>query len=114
VPIAELGPALDPAGLVRVELPDATPGTRRSSSSTASATSPPTCAATTAARARVSKSASPSTALRARRGDVRDVASGELILYEDSYGMVTLAISNGNAARLTGAAVGDELRIQPA
>ena len=40
-----------------------------------------------------------------------DVAPGELILYEDSYGMVTLAISNGNAARLTGAAVGDELRI---
>ena len=40
-----------------------------------------------------------------------DVAPGELILYEDSYGMVTLAISNGNAARLTGAAAGDELRI---
>jgi S-adenosylmethionine hydrolase len=40
-----------------------------------------------------------------------DAAPGELILYEDSYGLVTLAISNGNAARLTGVAVGDELRI---
>jgi S-adenosylmethionine hydrolase len=40
-----------------------------------------------------------------------DVPSGELILYEDSYGLVTLAISNGNAARLTGVGVGDELRI---
>jgi len=40
-----------------------------------------------------------------------DAPPGELILYEDSYGMVTLAISNGNAARLTGVAVGDELRI---
>ncbi|MDX6424726.1 MAG: hypothetical protein QOD52_131 [Gaiellaceae bacterium] len=40
-----------------------------------------------------------------------DAAPGELILYEDSYGLVTLAISNGNAARLTGVGVGDELRI---
>jgi S-adenosylmethionine hydrolase len=40
-----------------------------------------------------------------------DAPSGELILYEDSYGLVTLAISNGNAARLTGAAVGDTLRV---
>jgi S-adenosylmethionine hydrolase len=40
-----------------------------------------------------------------------DAAAGELILYEDSYGLVTLAISNGNAARLTGVGVGDELRI---
>jgi S-adenosylmethionine hydrolase len=40
-----------------------------------------------------------------------DAAPGELILYEDSYGLVTLAISNGNAARLTGVDVGDELRI---
>jgi S-adenosylmethionine hydrolase len=40
-----------------------------------------------------------------------DAESGELILYEDSYGLVTLAISNGNAARLTGVGVGDELRI---
>ncbi len=40
-----------------------------------------------------------------------DAAAGELILYEDSYGLVTLAISRGDAARLTGATVGDELRI---
>jgi S-adenosylmethionine hydrolase len=40
-----------------------------------------------------------------------DADAGELILYEDSYGLVTLAISNGNAARLTGVGVGDELRI---
>jgi len=40
-----------------------------------------------------------------------DEPSGELILYEDSYGMVTLAISQGNAARLTGVRTGDELRI---
>jgi len=40
-----------------------------------------------------------------------DAPPGELILYEDSYALVTLAISRGNAARLTGASAGDELRI---
>ena len=40
-----------------------------------------------------------------------DAPAGELILYEDSSALVTLAISSGNAARLTGAKVGDELRI---
>ena len=44
-------------------------------------------------------------------GTFADAEPGELILYEDSYGLVTLAISNGDAARLTGATPGDELRI---
>ena len=44
-------------------------------------------------------------------GTFADAAPGELILYEDSYGLITLAISSGDAARLTGAASGDELRI---
>jgi len=40
-----------------------------------------------------------------------DAASGELILYEDAYGFVTVAISQGSAARLTGVRQGDELRV---
>jgi S-adenosylmethionine hydrolase len=44
-------------------------------------------------------------------GTFADAAPGELIVYEDSYGLVTLAISRGNAARLTGARLGDELRL---
>jgi S-adenosyl-L-methionine hydrolase (adenosine-forming) len=40
-----------------------------------------------------------------------DAPTGELILYEDSSALVTLAISLGDAARLTGAGAGDELRI---
>jgi S-adenosylmethionine hydrolase len=44
-------------------------------------------------------------------GTFADAAPGELILYEDSYGLVTLAISRGNAARLTGVTPGDELRV---
>ena len=40
-----------------------------------------------------------------------DAGRGELILYEDSYGLMTLAISNGDAAGLTGVGPGDEIRI---
>jgi len=40
-----------------------------------------------------------------------DADPGELILYEDSYGLMTLAISRGDAAGLTGVAAGDEIRI---
>ena len=44
-------------------------------------------------------------------GTFADAPPGELIVYEDSYGLVTLAISRGDAARLTGVGLGDELRI---
>ena len=44
-------------------------------------------------------------------GTFADASPGELIVYEDSYGLVTLAISRGDAARLTGVGPGDELRI---
>jgi S-adenosylmethionine hydrolase len=40
-----------------------------------------------------------------------DAPAGELILYEDSYGYVTIAISQGSAARLTGVHAGDALRV---
>jgi hypothetical protein len=40
-----------------------------------------------------------------------DVREGEVLVYEDSYGMVTLAVNSGDAARLTGAMVGDSLRV---
>jgi hypothetical protein len=40
-----------------------------------------------------------------------DVREGALVVYEDSYGMITLAVNAGDAARLTGAMVGDNLRV---
>jgi S-adenosyl-L-methionine hydrolase (adenosine-forming) len=116
VPVAELGPVLDPAELVRVELPEA-----RAGHATVLVIDRFGNIATNARREHLPPAGT--------RVEVRfaldryyalvaetfaDVPSGELILYEDSYGMVTLAISNGNAARLTGAAVGDVLRIEAA
>jgi hypothetical protein len=41
-----------------------------------------------------------------------DAQSGELILYEDSYGAVAIAIRDGNAARLTAAGPGERVRIR--
>jgi S-adenosylmethionine hydrolase len=121
VPVAELGPELDQATLVRIAVPEPEVGSSQLS-------------ATVLAVDRFGN-----VALNIRRehldaiglvdgdrvevrlvldryyaivaGAFADAASGELILYEDSYGLATLAISRGSAARLTGVAVGDELRI---
>jgi S-adenosylmethionine hydrolase len=41
-----------------------------------------------------------------------DTVRGELILYEDSYGAWAVAINGGNAAALTEAVPGDEVRIR--
>jgi hypothetical protein len=37
---------------------------------------------------------------------------GELILYEDSFGAIAVAVRDGNAARLTGAGPGDRIRVR--
>ena len=42
-----------------------------------------------------------------------DAKGGELIVYEDSYGAYSIAITGGDASRLTGARVGDEISIVP-
>ena len=43
-----------------------------------------------------------------------DARPGDLILYEDSYGNIAVALNGGNAAAMLSAAAGDELRIGPA
>jgi S-adenosylmethionine hydrolase len=121
VPAADFGPETDPATLIRVSVPEPDVGTSQVS-------------ATVLAIDRFGN-----VALNMRRehldaiglvngdrvevrltldryyaivaGTFADAAPGELILYEDSYGLATLAISRGSAERLTGVAVGDELRI---
>ncbi len=42
-----------------------------------------------------------------------DVPPGELLVYEDSYRMLAVAVSHGNAAERLGLAVDDELKIRP-
>jgi S-adenosylmethionine hydrolase len=40
-----------------------------------------------------------------------DVRAGDIVLYEDAYGNVALAINRGNAAQVFAARIGQELRI---
>jgi S-adenosyl-L-methionine hydrolase (adenosine-forming) len=121
VPISELGPAVDPRELVRMDVPEPDVG-RTQISATVLVIDRFGNVSTNARRAHVE-------ALGLRHGDqaeirltldryyaivastFADAPPGELILYEDSYGLVTLAISRGDAARLTGVGPGDELRI---
>jgi len=121
VAIEQLGPAIDASELVRVDVPAPSVGKSQISATVVSVDR----FGNVATNMRDDHVASLGVA-RGDRVEVRltferyyatladtfaDAAAGELILYEDSYGLVTLAISNGNAARLTGVGVGDELRI---
>jgi S-adenosyl-L-methionine hydrolase (adenosine-forming) len=121
VPVSALGPSLDPSTLMRVDVPDPAVG-RTQISATVLAVDRFGNVATNARRAHIEALGLAS----GDRAEVRigldryyaivadtfaDAPPGELILYEDSYALVTLAISRGNAARLTGASAGDELRI---
>jgi S-adenosyl-L-methionine hydrolase (adenosine-forming) len=40
-----------------------------------------------------------------------EVRAGDIVLYEDAYWNVSLAINRGNAAEMFGVAVGEELRL---
>ncbi len=46
-------------------------------------------------------------------GTFSDLAPGELVIYEDSNRMMALAVNQGSAAALLGAAPGDQLRVLP-
>jgi S-adenosylmethionine hydrolase len=121
VPIAELGPPVDPRTLVRVDVPEPELG-RTQVTATVLTIDRFGNVATNVRRSQLDE-------LGFADGDhaelrlaldryyavvaktFADAAPGELIVYEDSYGLVTVAISNGNAARLTGVRLGDSLRI---
>jgi S-adenosylmethionine hydrolase len=121
VPIEQLGPALDPAALVRVDLPDPEVGRSQLGATVLSIDRFGNVATNVRRhhidelgfangdRVEIRLTLDRYYALVA--GTFADAPPGELILYEDSYGLVTLAISRGDAARLTGVSPGDELRI---
>ncbi len=121
VAITELGPAIDASSLIRIELPEPEVG-RTQISSTVLVVDRFGNVSTNARREHV-------VALGIDHGarlEIRltldryyallaetfaDAPPGELLLYEDSYGLMTLAISRGDAAGLTGVRPGDEIRI---
>jgi S-adenosyl-L-methionine hydrolase (adenosine-forming) len=121
VDIAELGPSLDPATLVRLAVPEPEVG-RSQISATVLVVDRFGNVATNVRRQHVAALGIASGA----RVEIRlaldryyavvadtfaDAGAGELLLYEDSYGLMTLAISRGDAAKLTAVGPGDEIRI---
>jgi S-adenosylmethionine hydrolase len=42
-----------------------------------------------------------------------DVRRGDIVLYEDSYRNIAIAINEGDAAAVVSARAGDEVRIRP-
>jgi S-adenosylmethionine hydrolase len=121
VPISELGPAVDPGDLVRIDVPEPVVGRTQISTTVlvvdrfgniaTNATREHVAALGLAAGDRVEVRLSLDRYYAVLADTFADAGSGELLLYEDSYGLMTLAISRGDAAGLTGVAAGSEIRI---
>jgi S-adenosyl-L-methionine hydrolase (adenosine-forming) len=121
VPVSELGPAVSSADLVRLRVPEPRVGSSQLVSDVLAVdrfgnvslnlrrADIETIGLTDGDRVEVRLTLDRYYAVVA--GTFADTPPGQLILYEDSYGLATLAISRGNAARLLGVAAGDELRL---
>jgi hypothetical protein len=120
VAVSELGPAVDPATLVRIELPEPHVG-RTHVEATVISVDRFGNIGLNLRREHVDEMLTPGNRVELRlqleayfalvAETFADAARGELILYEDSYGAFSVAIAGGNAAALTSARPGQVLRI---
>jgi len=121
VEIDALGPAVDPADLVRIDVPEPLVGRTQISTTVlvidrfgniaTNATREHVAALGLAAGDRVEVRLTLDRYYAVLADTFADAGPGELLLYEDSYGLMTLAISRGDAAGLTGVSAGSEIRI---
>jgi S-adenosylmethionine hydrolase len=121
VPLQELGPPLDPEVLVRLRLPVAEVDATRIHASALyvdrfgnvqlnlAADHLARAGAEPGRKVMLELPGGPRTAVVART--FADVAPGETVLYEDSYGNVAIAISRGNAASSLGLGAGEPVWI---
>jgi S-adenosyl-L-methionine hydrolase (adenosine-forming) len=121
VAIAELGPALDPADLVRVSVPDPAVGRTQVSATVLAVdrfgnmqlnldrSHSDEVGIVPGARVELQIGAERYYAVAART--FADARPGDLILYEDSYRNLSIAINGGNAAAMFGIAAGRDVRI---
>jgi S-adenosyl-L-methionine hydrolase (adenosine-forming) len=119
VPLGELGPPIDPAELVPLDIPQPHVGTNRIRA-TALAVDRFGNVALNLAREHLEEAGiAPGTRLEltchgsqfyaVAARTFADARSGELILYEDSYGNLAVAVSRGSAAELLRAEEGTEI-----
>ena len=124
VELRELGPALDPARLARLELPVAQIGTARIRASALYIDRFGNIQLNLTSRDLEQIGIVPGTkvelevrferyfAVAART--FAEVRTGDIVLYEDSYRNIALAINQGNAARMFSLRVGQEVLLSPA
>jgi S-adenosylmethionine hydrolase len=122
VPLAELGPPLDPAALARLDVPRPEVGSARIRVTVlyvdrygnvqVNATVDDLERAGMHAGSRVEIDLGFESYYAMVASTFADVRTGDILLYEDSYRNVALAINGGNAGEMLGARPGHELRIR--
>ena len=122
VPLAELGPPVDPDALVRLDLPEPEVGPSRIRATVLGVDRFGNVALNLTREQLEQASIVPGTKVEvSARGEryfavtartFGDARAGDLILYEDSYRSVAVAVSRGSAASLLGVEEGSELLIQ--
>lgn len=122
VPLAELGPLLDPEALVRLELPEPEVGASSIRATVLGVDRFGNVALNVVREQLERASIVPGTRVElSARGEryfavaartFGDARPGDLLLYEDSYRNVAVAVSRGSAASLLGVEEGSELLIQ--
>jgi S-adenosylmethionine hydrolase len=124
VELRELGPVLDPARLARLELPVAQIGTARIRASALYIDRFGNIQLNLTSKDLEKVGILPGTKVEVEVRFERyfavaartfaEVRSGDIVLYEDSYRNIALAINQGNAARMFSLQVGQEVRLSPA
>ena len=121
VELSALGPAVDPGGLVRIAVPEPEFGTGRITATVLYVDSFGNVQVNLTREQLEGVGIVPGSSVELALGPDRyyataartfaDAREGDLIVYVDSYGNVSLAISGGNAAELLGSRPGARIRI---
>jgi S-adenosyl-L-methionine hydrolase (adenosine-forming) len=124
VPLTEFGPALEPAQLQRLEVPKAHIGTRRVRATVLNVDRFGNVQLNLTNGDLERVGIVPGTTVEVEAGFERyyavaartfaEVRRGDIVLYEDAYRNIALAINQGNAAEMFTARVGRELRLAAA
>ncbi len=122
LPLAEVGPSVDAATLARLHVPEPTVGgsrvlvtvlyVDRYGNVQVSATADDLARAGIDAGARVELDVGFESYFATVASTFGDVRVGDILVYEDSYRNVAVAINGGNAAEMLSAEVGREVRIR--
>jgi S-adenosylmethionine hydrolase len=122
--LSELGPPVDAAGLRRLELPEAQVGQARIRATVLYVDRYGNIQLNVTAEQLTQVGIEPGSQVEVEVGFERyfavaartfvDARSGDIVLYEDAYRNIALAINQGSAAQMFSAKVGQELRLSPA